>query len=99
MIVSVCQRLTLCGQRRPVRNLVMETNVCHLKRKTYFGKQIHFFFLLSKAFVIIKAKCIRKFWRYFFKNSVAPYLVVEGQHVLLFLIREPITVLFGQQLN
>lgn len=39
MILSVCQRLTLCEQRRPVRMLLMETNVCYLKRKTSFGKQ------------------------------------------------------------
>lgn len=32
-------------------------------------------------------------------NCVAPYMVVEGQRVLLFAIRESITVLFGQQIN
>lgn len=54
---------------------------------------------LSKAFCIIKAQCVRKSWQGYFKNGVAPYLAVEGQHVLLFVIRESITVLFGQQLN
>lgn len=33
-----------------------------------------------------------------FENSVASYLVVEGQHVP-FVIGESITVLFRQQLN
>lgn len=99
MILSVCQRLTLCEQRRPVRILLMETNVCYLKRKTQLLVNKVLLLSLSKAFCIIKAQCVRKSWQCYFKNGVAPYLVVEGQHVLLFVIRESITVLFGQQLN
>lgn len=32
-------------------------------------------------------------------RCVVPRVVVEGQRVLLFVIRESITVLFGQQIN
>lgn len=81
----------------------LEYWLCLLIKNTYLGKVTGWkdcrFYVSNVICIVLTQMSCQTILVVLMLNCAVPCMVVEGQHVLLFVIRESITVLFGQQIN